>query len=62
MLFILLFIALCVKLDPGTHKGMHPVLVLKLGVMGSLANSVSSVEVAKAKSNQQNSGVHTDGN
>jgi hypothetical protein len=25
MLFIPLFVALCVKLDPGTHKGMHSV-------------------------------------
>jgi hypothetical protein len=32
MLFILLFVALCVKLDPGTHKGMHSVLAKKLGV------------------------------
>jgi hypothetical protein len=27
-----LFIVLYVKLDPGTHKGMHSVLALKLGV------------------------------
>jgi hypothetical protein len=26
MLFIPLFVALCVKLDPGTHKGMHSIL------------------------------------
>jgi hypothetical protein len=32
LLFILLFIALCVKLDPGTHKVMHSDLALKLGV------------------------------
>jgi hypothetical protein len=32
MLFIPLFVALCVKLDPGTHKGMHLVLTQKLGV------------------------------
>jgi hypothetical protein len=31
-LFISLFVALCVKHDPGTHKGMHLVLALKLGV------------------------------
>jgi hypothetical protein len=27
-----LFVTLCVKLDPGTHKVMHSVLALKLGV------------------------------
>jgi hypothetical protein len=32
MLFIPLFVTLCVKLDPGTHKGMHSVLAQKLGV------------------------------
>jgi hypothetical protein len=32
LLYILLFIALCVKTDPNTHKGMHSVLALKLGV------------------------------
>jgi hypothetical protein len=32
ILFISLFVALCVKLDPGTHKYMHLVLALKLGV------------------------------
>jgi hypothetical protein len=32
MLFIPLFVALCVKLDSGTHKGMHSVLAKKLGV------------------------------
>jgi hypothetical protein len=26
ILFIPLFVALCVKLDPGTHKGMHSIL------------------------------------
>jgi hypothetical protein len=26
MVFIPLVVALCVKLDPGTHKGMHSVL------------------------------------
>jgi hypothetical protein len=31
---ISLFITLCVKVDPGTHKCMHLVLVLKLGVTG----------------------------
>jgi hypothetical protein len=37
MMFIPLFVALCVKLDPGTHKGMHSVLAYKLGVTLSLA-------------------------
>jgi hypothetical protein len=32
MLFISLFVALCVKLDPGTHTDTHSVLALKLGV------------------------------
>jgi hypothetical protein len=32
MLFIPLFVTLCVKLDPNTHKGMHSVLAYKLGV------------------------------
>jgi hypothetical protein len=32
MLFIPLFVALCVKLDPGTHKEMHSILVQKLDV------------------------------
>jgi hypothetical protein len=32
MLFIPLFVALCVKLDPGTHKGIYLVLAKKLGV------------------------------
>jgi hypothetical protein len=32
MLFMPLFIALCVKLDPGTHKGMHSVLAENVGV------------------------------
>jgi hypothetical protein len=32
ILFISLFITLCVTLDPGTHKDMHSVLDLKLGV------------------------------
>jgi hypothetical protein len=32
IIFISLFVILCVKLDPGTHKGMHSVLALKLGV------------------------------
>jgi hypothetical protein len=31
-LFISLFVILCVKIDPGTHKGIHSVLTLKLGV------------------------------
>jgi hypothetical protein len=35
-LFISLFVALIVKLDPSTHKGMHSVFALKLGVTGSL--------------------------
>jgi hypothetical protein len=26
-------VALCVKLDPGTHKGIHSALALKLGVI-----------------------------
>jgi hypothetical protein len=29
---ISLFVTLCVKLDPSTHKGIHSVLALKLGV------------------------------
>jgi hypothetical protein len=29
------FVALCVKIDPGTHKGMHSILALKLGVAWS---------------------------
>jgi hypothetical protein len=32
ILFISLFIALYMKLDPGTHKGTYSILVLKLGV------------------------------
>jgi hypothetical protein len=32
MLFISLFIALCVKIDHVPYKGMHSVLALKLGV------------------------------
>jgi hypothetical protein len=32
LLFISLFVTLCVKIDPSTHKGMHLVLALKLGV------------------------------
>jgi hypothetical protein len=32
-MFISVLVALCVKLDPGTHKGMHSVLALKLGVI-----------------------------
>jgi hypothetical protein len=32
MLFIPLFVTLCVKLDLGTYKGMHSVLIQKLGV------------------------------
>jgi hypothetical protein len=32
ILFISLFVALCVKLDPDTHKGTHSVLALNLGV------------------------------
>jgi hypothetical protein len=31
-LFISLFVALCVKIDPGKHKGMNSVLTLKLSV------------------------------
>jgi hypothetical protein len=34
MLLISLFVALCVKLHPDTHKGMHLVLASKLGVTG----------------------------
>jgi hypothetical protein len=34
ILFILLFVILCVKINHGTHKGMHLVLPLKLGVTG----------------------------
>jgi hypothetical protein len=36
MLFISQFVILCVKFDPGTRKGMHLVLALKLGVTPSL--------------------------
>jgi hypothetical protein len=32
MLFISLFVNLYVEFDPGTHKFMHSVLPLKLGV------------------------------
>jgi hypothetical protein len=32
MLLIPLFVVLCVKFDPGTHKRMHSVLAKKLGV------------------------------
>jgi hypothetical protein len=35
ILFILLFVTLCVKIDLGTHKGIHSVLILKLGVTTS---------------------------
>jgi hypothetical protein len=38
--FISLFVALCVKIDPGTHKGMHSVLTLKLGA----TEGISGVE------------------
>jgi hypothetical protein len=31
-MFISLFVALCVKIDPSTHKGTHSVLALKLSV------------------------------
>jgi hypothetical protein len=40
-LFISLFIALCLKLDPGTHKGIHSVLALKLGVTLPLSHGRS---------------------
>jgi hypothetical protein len=39
-LFISLFVALCAKLDPGTHKGMYSVLALKLGVTPALEHTV----------------------
>jgi hypothetical protein len=32
LLFISLFVGLCVKLDLDTHKGIHSVFTLKLGV------------------------------
>jgi hypothetical protein len=32
ILFISLLVTICVKIDPDTHKGMHSVLALKLGV------------------------------
>jgi hypothetical protein len=32
LLFISQFVALYVKLDPGTHEGLHSVLPLNLGV------------------------------
>jgi hypothetical protein len=35
-MFISLFVALCVKIDPNTHKGMHSILALKLGVTDTL--------------------------
>jgi hypothetical protein len=35
-MFISLFVALCVKIDPDTHKGMHSILALKLGVTDTL--------------------------
>jgi hypothetical protein len=38
-LFISLFVALCVKIDPDTHKGMHSVFALKLGVIVCLSLS-----------------------
>jgi hypothetical protein len=36
-------VALCVKLDPGTHKGMHSILVLKLGVTEVVIRAVLTV-------------------
>jgi hypothetical protein len=43
MLFIPLFVALCVKLDPGTHKGMYSVLAQKLGVTKVIIKAVLTV-------------------
>jgi hypothetical protein len=44
MLFIPLFVALCVKVDPGTHKGMDSVLAQKLGVTEVVIRAVLTVE------------------
>jgi hypothetical protein len=41
--FISLFVTLCAKLDPDTHKGMHSVLALKLGVTEVLIRAVFTV-------------------
>jgi hypothetical protein len=43
MLFIPLFVALCVKLDLGTHEGMHSVLPEKLGVIEVVIRAVLTV-------------------
>jgi hypothetical protein len=39
ILFISLFVTLCVKIDLDTHKGMHSVLALKLGVTEVVSKS-----------------------
>jgi hypothetical protein len=43
MLFIPRFVALCVKLDPGTHKGLHSVLAQKLSVTEVVIRAVLTV-------------------
>jgi hypothetical protein len=58
-----LFVALCVKFDPGTHKGMHSVLALKPGVTTTLVWLMSHL-IFKPKPNAhsmcaQESSLHT---
>jgi hypothetical protein len=43
ILFISLFVTLCVKIDPSTHKGIHSVLTLKLGVTHLLFNCLQPI-------------------
>jgi hypothetical protein len=42
-MLVSLFVTLCVKIDPGTHKGMHLVLALKLGVTKVVIRAVLTV-------------------
>jgi hypothetical protein len=56
ILFISLFVALCVKLDPGTHKVVHLGLAFKLGVIvtfveGKLEDARQAPEDAERQSN-----------
>jgi hypothetical protein len=43
IMFISLFVTLCVKIDPDTHKEMHLVLALKLGVIKVVIRAVLTV-------------------
>jgi hypothetical protein len=53
-MFISLFVTLCVKIDPGTHKGMHSVLTLKLCVIGFKAQTGKPSPLV-LRPNQENS-------